>query len=254
MVISSPCLTDIKNWLVQSKRLLLASPKQTALGKDFSNPLIVDSLLKTIWLSMHHVVTMKHWLFQSKRLLVGQSSGSVPEPERPERVLALRQPTLTTRIDPEDGRAYIDVHAYPPPAPPVQTPPSPEWSSGLLPVSPTPSIIPSPISSPMIPLTVPSLIASPVTAEAEEFLTEYDRDLGELFTRSGAVRDETFSQRYRFRSQTDAQRVALWHAISDTQTKNQELRLQIAEERHARLYFAEIVDSMRRGQEPRGDV
>ncbi|GJZ09068.1 hypothetical protein Tco_0543351 [Tanacetum coccineum] len=27
----------------------LASPKQTALGKDFSNPLIVDSLLKTIW-------------------------------------------------------------------------------------------------------------------------------------------------------------------------------------------------------------
>ncbi|GKC45150.1 hypothetical protein Tco_1062872 [Tanacetum coccineum] len=69
MVISSPCLTDIKNWLVQSKRLLLASPEQTASGKDFSNPLIVDSLLKTIWLSMHHVVTMKHWLFQSKRLL-----------------------------------------------------------------------------------------------------------------------------------------------------------------------------------------
>ncbi|GJR21970.1 hypothetical protein Tco_0970497 [Tanacetum coccineum] len=45
----------------------LASPKQTALGKDFLNPLIVDSLLKTIWLSMHHVI--KHWLFQSKRLL-----------------------------------------------------------------------------------------------------------------------------------------------------------------------------------------
>ncbi|GJU26230.1 hypothetical protein Tco_1164851 [Tanacetum coccineum] len=41
----------------------LASPKQMALGKDFSNPLIVDSLLKTIWLSMHHVIAMKHWLF-----------------------------------------------------------------------------------------------------------------------------------------------------------------------------------------------
>nr|GEV55370.1 retrovirus-related Pol polyprotein from transposon TNT 1-94 [Tanacetum cinerariifolium] len=51
----------------QSKEL--ASPKQTALGKDESNPLIVDSLLKTIWSSMHHVITMKHWLFQSKRLL-----------------------------------------------------------------------------------------------------------------------------------------------------------------------------------------
>ncbi|GJX72774.1 hypothetical protein Tco_0309945 [Tanacetum coccineum] len=48
----------------------LASPKQTALGKDISNLLIVDSLLKTIWLSMHHVIAMKHWLFQSKRLLL----------------------------------------------------------------------------------------------------------------------------------------------------------------------------------------
>ncbi|GJR43976.1 hypothetical protein Tco_1312079 [Tanacetum coccineum] len=47
----------------------LASPKQTVLGKDFSNPLMADSLPKTLWLSMHHVVAMKHWLFQSKRLL-----------------------------------------------------------------------------------------------------------------------------------------------------------------------------------------
>nr|GEX43660.1 hypothetical protein [Tanacetum cinerariifolium] len=47
----------------------LASPKQMALGKDELNSLIVDSLIKTIWLSMHHVIAMKHWLFQSKRLL-----------------------------------------------------------------------------------------------------------------------------------------------------------------------------------------
>ncbi|GJU56558.1 hypothetical protein Tco_1230272 [Tanacetum coccineum] len=87
---------------------------------------------------------------------VGHSSGSVLEPERPERVSALRQPTLTTWIDLEDGIAYIDVLAYPPPAPHVQTPPSLEWSFGSLHVSPAPSIIPSPISSPMIPLTVPS--------------------------------------------------------------------------------------------------
>nr|GEW57758.1 hypothetical protein [Tanacetum cinerariifolium] len=52
---------------VSSKEL--PSPKQTALSKDTSNSLIVDSLLKTIWLSMHHVIAMKHWLFQSKRLL-----------------------------------------------------------------------------------------------------------------------------------------------------------------------------------------
>ncbi|GJU99249.1 hypothetical protein Tco_1328520 [Tanacetum coccineum] len=52
---------------------------------------------------------------------------AVPEePERPERVSTLRQLILTTWIDPEDGRAYIDVPAYPSPAPPVQTPPSPK--------------------------------------------------------------------------------------------------------------------------------
>ncbi|GKE15542.1 hypothetical protein Tco_1423119 [Tanacetum coccineum] len=64
---------------------------------------------------------------------LGQGSGSVPDPKRPERVSTLRQPTLTTWIDPEDGIAYIDIHAYPPPA---QTPPSPEWSSRSLLVSP----------------------------------------------------------------------------------------------------------------------
>ncbi|GKC84976.1 hypothetical protein Tco_1140693 [Tanacetum coccineum] len=45
MVISSPCLTDIENWLVQ---------KQIAFGKHFSNPFTADSLLKTIWFSTHH--------------------------------------------------------------------------------------------------------------------------------------------------------------------------------------------------------
>ncbi|GKA51323.1 hypothetical protein Tco_0744519 [Tanacetum coccineum] len=47
MVISSQCLTDIKNWLVQ---------KQTAFGEDFLNPFTVDSLLKTIWFSTHHAL------------------------------------------------------------------------------------------------------------------------------------------------------------------------------------------------------
>ncbi|GJT20675.1 hypothetical protein Tco_0890612 [Tanacetum coccineum] len=55
-------------------------------------------------------------------------------------------------------------------------------------------------------------------------------------------------------SQTDAQRAALWHAISDTQEENWELRLQLAKERHARLELAEIVDSMRGGQGPSRDV
>ncbi|GKE63448.1 hypothetical protein Tco_1513815 [Tanacetum coccineum] len=191
---------------------------------------------------------------------VGQNSGSVPEPERLERVSALRQPILTTWIDPEDDRAYIDV--------------------------PAPSIVPLPISSPMISLTVPSPVASSATTEAEGFWTElgakfemqgglihdhtvrlgellptlferYDRDIGELFTREGC---NEFGAIWRpvlalesWAGQTDAQRAALWYTISDTQM-DRELRLQIAEERRARLDLAEIVDSMRRGWDPRGDV
>nr|GEV84046.1 hypothetical protein [Tanacetum cinerariifolium] len=39
---------DCMSWLVQ---------EQTALGKDKSNPLTVGSLLKTIWSSIHHLLT-----------------------------------------------------------------------------------------------------------------------------------------------------------------------------------------------------
>ncbi|GJY77225.1 retrovirus-related pol polyprotein from transposon TNT 1-94 [Tanacetum coccineum] len=92
--------------------------------------------------------------------------------ERPERVSAFRHPTLTTWTDPEDGMVYIDVPTYPPPATPVQTPPSPEWMPGLLPISPSPFVVPLPISSPMVPLTAPSPVASPTMAETEGFLTE----------------------------------------------------------------------------------
>ncbi|GJU15716.1 hypothetical protein Tco_1143682 [Tanacetum coccineum] len=97
---------------------------------------------------------------------------SAPESKRPKRVSASRQPTLTTWTDLEDDMVYIDVPAYPPPTLPIQTPPSPEWMSGSLPISPSPFIIPSPISSPMIPLTVPLPVATPTTAETDGFLTE----------------------------------------------------------------------------------
>ncbi|GKE01832.1 hypothetical protein Tco_1389815, partial [Tanacetum coccineum] len=100
---------------------------------------------------------------------LGQGSGSAPESERPERVSASRQPTLTTWTDSEDGMVYIYVLAYPPLAPPVQTLLSPEWTSGLLPISPSHSVVPSPISSPMISLTVPSPVATPITTETGGF-------------------------------------------------------------------------------------
>ncbi|GJU83888.1 superoxide dismutase [Cu-Zn] [Tanacetum coccineum] len=146
-----------------------------------------------------------------------------------------------------------DVPAYPPPTPTAQTPLSPEWSSSSLPVSPTPSIIPSPISSPMIPLTVPSPVASPATAETEGFLTDLEHEQERVAVTFGAIWRPVLALES-WAGQTDAQRAALWHAISDTQRENQELRFQIVEERHAWLNLAEIVDSRRIGQEPKRDV
>nr|GEZ04476.1 hypothetical protein [Tanacetum cinerariifolium] len=125
---------------------------------------------------------------QQRVFEVGQSFGFVPESERLKRVSALRHPTLTTWIDPEDGIAYIDVPTYRPAAPPIQIPPSPKWTSGSFLISLTPSIIPSPISSPMISLIIPSVIATPATAEIEGFLTELGAQVEML---GGLIRDHT---------------------------------------------------------------
>nr|GEX64957.1 hypothetical protein [Tanacetum cinerariifolium] len=105
----------------------------------------------------------------------GQGSGSTLEPERSERVSTARQPTLTTWTGPEDGVVYIDVPVYPPLAPPVQTPPSPEWTFGSLPISPSPSVVPLPVSSPMIPLPVPLPIASPMATSTATIPVDEDQ-------------------------------------------------------------------------------
>ncbi|GJR74112.1 hypothetical protein Tco_0086477 [Tanacetum coccineum] len=147
--------------------------------------------------------------------------------------------------NPKDSRVYIDIPTYVPLAAPVQTPPSLKWSLGSLPVSPSSLVVPSPIASPVATPT------ATISVDEDQFIKGYDRDLRELYTRSGVVRDEIFSQRYRFRSlereqvrdtvtfsaiwrpilaleawagQTDAQRVALWHVIYDIQRKNHDLR------------------------------
>ncbi|GKD07229.1 hypothetical protein Tco_1186914, partial [Tanacetum coccineum] len=94
---------------------------------------------------------------------VGQSSRSMPKHKGAERVSAFRQPTLITWVDPEDGRVYTDIPAYAPPAAPVQTPPSLEWSSGSLPISPS-SVVPSPIAS---------LVATPtatISVDEDQFI------------------------------------------------------------------------------------
>ncbi|GJZ96440.1 hypothetical protein Tco_0668774 [Tanacetum coccineum] len=101
----------------------------------------------------------------------------------------------------------------------------------------------------MIPLTVPSPIATPATTETEGFLTELG---AQVEMQGGLIRNHTVRLELCLRGQTDAQRAALWHAISDVQRENQDLRLQLAEERRAQLKLAEVVDDMRKGQEPRG--
>nr|GEW94467.1 ribonuclease H-like domain-containing protein [Tanacetum cinerariifolium] len=60
MVLNSPCLTHKKELIHQEATALSwLVQKQTAIGKDTSNPLIVDSLLKTIWCSIHHHLTIE---------------------------------------------------------------------------------------------------------------------------------------------------------------------------------------------------
>ncbi|GKF25167.1 hypothetical protein Tco_0081061, partial [Tanacetum coccineum] len=150
---------------------------------------------------------------------------------------------------------YIDVPTYPPSAPPVQKPPSPDWTPGSLPISPSHFDVPSPVSSPLISLTVPLPVATPtatIPVDEDQFIevgaqlelyrsilqnhtqrldampptlfAEIDRDVGELYTRSGAVRDEIFSQRYRLRSlEQEQERVvmtfgALWRPMLALET------------------------------------
>nr|GEU58250.1 retrovirus-related Pol polyprotein from transposon TNT 1-94 [Tanacetum cinerariifolium] len=58
----------------------LASPKQTALGKDISNPLIVDSLLKIIWLSKKKIE--QYFLMTDYSLWEVILNGDSPAPTR----------------------------------------------------------------------------------------------------------------------------------------------------------------------------
>ncbi|GJY72331.1 hypothetical protein Tco_0476034 [Tanacetum coccineum] len=136
----------------------------------------------------------------------------------------------------------------------------PERTSGSLLISPSHYDVPSPISLPIIPLTIPSPESTPATVETEGFLTELGAQVEmqrglildhavrleelspALFERSLEYEQERVAVTFRaiwrpvlaleaWAGQTDAQRAALWHAISDVQGENWDLRLQLAEER-----------------------
>ncbi|GJR70818.1 hypothetical protein Tco_0016883 [Tanacetum coccineum] len=126
---------------------------------------------------------------------VGQSSRSMSEQQGADRVFAFRQPILTTWVDPEDDKVYTDIPIYPLVAP-VQTPLSPEWSSGSLPVSPSSHVVLSPISSLVAPPTATiSDHTQRLDALPPTLVANIDRYVRELYTRSGVVKDEIFSQR-----------------------------------------------------------
>nr|GEZ88119.1 hypothetical protein [Tanacetum cinerariifolium] len=130
-------------------------------------------------------------------------------------VVAYETPTprvlvCTTWIDPEDSTVYLDIKIDPRSCAPVQTPASPAWLSGSLPISPSSSIVSSPIASPV------TTLAATIAVDEDEFLEVgaqlelhesilhdhthrlgalpptlfdcYDRDLRELYTRSREVR------------------------------------------------------------------
>nr|GEV81757.1 hypothetical protein [Tanacetum cinerariifolium] len=145
---------DDEGRCIKSDRLGLGEEEAVPKGQQRAVPVVRTAVSEPLGLGYRALSCQELALEEDhvySTFKVGQGSGSAPEPERSERVSAFRQPTLTTWTDPEDGMTYIDVPVYPPPAPPVQTPPSP-------------------------------------------------KDVRELYTRSGEVKDEIFSQRYRFRS------------------------------------------------------
>nr|GEV95009.1 hypothetical protein [Tanacetum cinerariifolium] len=126
----------------------------------------------------HHALVLEEDHVYST-LEVGHGSGSAPKPERSERVSVFRQPTLTTLTDPEDASPMttsttiisVDEDQF------IEVGAQLELYKGILQDH------------------TQRLDAMPPT-----LFVKIDRDVRELYTRSRVVKDEIFSQRYRFRS------------------------------------------------------
>ncbi|GJZ21717.1 hypothetical protein Tco_0558756 [Tanacetum coccineum] len=96
---------------------------------------------------------------------VGQSSRNVPDKQTADEITTPRLPVRATWEDIVDVTVYTNIECVMPPVrAPIQTPTSPEWSSGSLPVSPASLIVPSPVASPE---TTPS---TTIAVEEDEFL------------------------------------------------------------------------------------
>ncbi|GKA47819.1 hypothetical protein Tco_0740777, partial [Tanacetum coccineum] len=109
-----------------------------------------------------------HGLDDEGRGLEGEGLGLVYGAlRRRELAVGEDQVPSTFEVDPKDGRVYTDIPAYVPPIAHVQTPPSPEWSSGSLPISSSSQVVPSPIA-----LLVATPIAT-ISVDEDQFLEMY---------------------------------------------------------------------------------
>ncbi|GKB95205.1 hypothetical protein Tco_0981342, partial [Tanacetum coccineum] len=146
---------------------------------------------------------------------IGQSARSAPDQQVVDETPTPRIPARSTWIDAEDGTICLDIKIDPLSRAPFQTPTSPEWSSGFLPILPASLTVPLPVASPAT-----TLVAT-IAVDKDEFLEVgvqlelhrsilYDhtqrldallptlleghgRDVTELFDRSRVVREEIHS-------------------------------------------------------------
>ncbi|GKF37142.1 hypothetical protein Tco_0113900, partial [Tanacetum coccineum] len=148
-----------------------------------------------------------------------------------------RLPVRTTWEDLEEGTVYMDIECeIPPVRSPVQTPPSPEWFSESLPVSPA---IPSLVATlaPTATLNEDALLEIGAQLELNGSILHthtkrldalppnifqgYGQDFIELFSTSAVIHEEILSQRTRLRS---LERVQEENEITMDQREMQELR------------------------------
>nr|GEV04730.1 hypothetical protein [Tanacetum cinerariifolium] len=141
-------------------------------------------------------------------IAVGEPLGLSYEALRRRELAVEEDRVLSTLEVGQSFRVYIDIPAYVPPVAPVQTPPSPEWSFGSFPISPSSLVVLSPLASPVA-LSIATIL------------------------RHGRVRLMPKEQ-------------LLWHAIYDFQKENHDLRMQLAKERRERLELADHIARMER--------
>ncbi|GKA20697.1 hypothetical protein Tco_0700686 [Tanacetum coccineum] len=130
---------------------------------------------------------------------IRQSSRSMSKQRRVEETLMPRPRVHTTWVDPVDGTIYTDIPVDVPPARvPIQTPLTREVIRFL------PTLNEDEFLEVRAQLELHKSILHDHTQRLDALPTTlfkgYDRDLIELYTRSGVIRNKIFSQRYRIRN------------------------------------------------------